>query len=125
MKFAIRIDWWWRPFMLFVGATPSNSYVAIDGDVLRLRFGAAFNRTIDRRNVIGATRASWSFINGLGVRAGGSTFGLIGSTSGVVELELGDAVQLRFVGWPWSARRIAISMEDPQAFIDAVLPAAG
>ena len=106
--------------MLFVAATPSNSYVEIGEDAIRLRFGAGFDRTIERQNVIGATTMSWSIINGLGVRAGGEIFGLIGSTSGVVELQLRESVNLRFAGWPWHARRIAISLEDPQAFIEAI-----
>ena len=87
MRFAIRIDWWWRPFMLFVAATPSNSYVELGEREIRLRFGAAFNHTIQREDVVSAGPMSWPLINGLGVRAGGRIMGLIGSTSGVVALE--------------------------------------
>ncbi len=118
MKFAIRIDAIWRPFMLFLGATPSNSYVEIAGGDILLHFGAGFKHTIARENVIGAGRRSWSLFDGLGVRAGGQIVGLIGSTGGVVELQLRDAVPLRFAGWPWVVHRIAISLEDPQGFID-------
>lgn len=121
MTFAIRIDLIWRPFMLFLAATPANSYVEIDGNDIHLRFGRAFQQTIARDNVIGAAPLPWSFMNGLGVRAGGQIFGLIGSTGGVVELQLRDSVVMRFAAWPWAVRRIAISLEDPQGFIDAVL----
>jgi hypothetical protein len=65
--------------------------------------------------------ASWSLFNGLGVRAGGQIVGLIGSTAGVVELQLRTPVPLRFAGWPWTVDRIAISIEDPPGFIEAVL----
>ena len=120
MKFAIRIDPIWRPFMLFIAATPSNSYVEVEGGEISLRFGRGFNQRIARDNVIAAAGMSWSLMNGLGVRAGGQIFGLIGSTSGVVELQMRDSVPMRFAGWPWAVRRIAVSLEDPQGFIDLI-----
>jgi hypothetical protein len=120
MKFAIRIDAIWRPFMLFLGATPSNSYVELDGSEIHLRFGRGFRHSISRGSVISAAPYPWSLMNGLGVRAGGEIVGLIGSTAGVVELRLSHPVQLRFAGWPWVVSRIAVSLADPQGFIDAV-----
>ena len=122
VRFPIRIDWWSRPFMLFIGATPANSYVDVTETELRLRFGVAFDRTIARDNIVAAKPMSWGIINGLGVRAGGQIFGLIGSPSGVVELQLRESVVLSFAGFPWAVRRVAISLEDPQGFIDAVAP---
>jgi len=120
MKFAIRIDWWCRPFMLFIGATRANSYVGVAGDDLHMCFGVGFETTIARTNVLAAAPMRWSIIDGLGIRAGGQIFGLIGSPVGVVELQLREAVGVRFVGFPWTTRRVAISFEDPQGFIDAV-----
>lgn len=120
MKFAIRIDWWCRPFMLFIGATPANSYVEIAGDELRMRFGAGVDAAIARSNVVSAAPMRWSIIDGLGVRAGGRIVGLIGSPHGVVELELRESAVLRFARFPWTTRRIAISLEDPHGFIEAV-----
>jgi hypothetical protein len=124
MKYAIRMDPIWRPFMLFLAATPENSYVEMDDVEIRLRFGRAFQQAIARENVVGAERTSWSFFNGLGIIAGGQVFGLIGSTAGVVELRLRDAVPMRFAGWSHVVRRIAVSLEDPQALIDALNGAA-
>jgi hypothetical protein len=123
LRFSIRIDAIWRPFMLFIGATPSNSYVEIDGGTIRLRFGPGFNHTIALDNVVSAAPMSWSFFDGLGVRAGGQIVGLIGALGGVVELRLRDPVSLRFAGWPWAVSRVAFSLEDPAAFIAAVAPA--
>ena len=120
MRFAIKIDWWWRPFMLFIAATAANSYVEVRGEEVRLRFGAGFDHTIARSNVVSARHGSWSLINGLGVRAGGTIVGLIGSTAGVVELELRGSVAMRFVGWPWVVRRVAVSVEDADGLIAAL-----
>jgi hypothetical protein len=120
VKFAIRIDWFWRPFMLFIGATHANSYVELRETELHLRFGPAFDHTISRDNVIRAAPMAWGLINGLGVRAGGEVVGLIGSTSGVVELQLRQPVVLRFAGWPWTVSRVAVSLERPDEFIEQV-----
>lgn len=122
MRFSIRIDMIWRPFMLFLGATASNSYVEVEGDQIQLRFGSTFRHTIARGNVASAARCSWSVFDGFGVRAGGQIVGLIGSTGGVVELRLREPATFRFAGWPWTVDRVAISLEEPQAFIDAVTP---
>ena len=120
LKFPIRIDLIWQPFLLFVGATPANSYVEIDGGELRIRFGPTFHASISRENVVGAVPGRWSIFDGFGVQAGGQIVGLIGSTAGVVELQLRHPARLRYVGWPWVVDRIAISLEDPGAFMQAV-----
>lgn len=116
-RFAIRIDWWWRPLMLFVAATPANSYVEVSDADVRFRFGAGFDRTLPRDSIAGVARGSWPMINGIGVRAGGELFGLIGSTAGIVEVAFVDSMPLPFAGWPWSARRLAVSLDDPDGFV--------
>jgi hypothetical protein len=122
MRFAIRIDWWCRPFLLFIGATPANSYVDIGADDIRMRFGPGFDGTIPRDSVVSAAPMRWTIIDGLGVSAGGQIFGLIGAPAGVVHLELRETAGMRFAGFPWTTRRVAVSLEDPRAFIDAVMP---
>ena len=118
MKFRIRIDLLFSPFMLFIGATRENSYVELTGDAIRLRFGPTFDHTIARDNVIGAAPMSWSLFDGFGVRAGGQIVGVIGSTSGVVELRLRQPATFRYAMWPWTVSRVAISLEDPRGFIE-------
>jgi hypothetical protein len=125
MKFAIRIDTIWRPFMLFLGATASNSYAEIEGDEIRLRFGPMFRHTVARSNVAGVAECTWSLFDGLGVRAGGQIVGIIGSTRGVVEIQLREPAQFRVAGWPWVVDRVAISLEEPRAFIDAAMQVGG
>lgn len=119
-RFSIRVDWWCRPFLLFLAVTPDNAYLELTPEHLRIRFGPAFDRTIERATIVGATPISWSIFNGVGVRAGGRLYGVIGSLSGVVELTLSSPADLRFAGWPWTASRIAISLDNPQACIAAL-----
>lgn len=120
VRYPIAISPVWRPFLLIIGATRANSYVEIDGGDVHLRMGPGFRNTISRANIVAAAPTSWSLINGVGIRAGGRIVGLIGALGGVVEVQTRDTVTLRFAGFPWNVRRIAISMEDPAAFTAAI-----
>jgi hypothetical protein len=124
MKYNMRIDPIWRPLLLVGGATAANSYAEIEGAELRIRYGL-FRHTLQLANVASAAGRSWPLWGGIGWRAWGEQLGLIGSTENVVELQLNEAERfgLGFVPWPFGVRRIAISLEDPQAFIDALTAA--
>jgi hypothetical protein len=121
MRFNIRIDPGWRPLMLVAGATPTNSYAQIEGDTVHLRFGVLFSQSIPLANVTSAAGRSWEWWQGFGVRAWGEEIGLIGSQENVVGLTLRDPlrVSIGFVPWPFDVRRVAVSLEDPQGFMDA------
>lgn len=121
-RFNIRIDWWCQPFLLFIGVSPGNAYVDLTADELRIKFGPAFDRIVERSSITHVAPMSWSFIDGVGIRAGGQVFGVIGAPAGVIELTLSRPADLRFAGWPWTSSRIAISIEDPDAFVAAVSP---
>jgi hypothetical protein len=121
MRFNIRIDPVWRPLMLIAGATPTNSYVEIEGETIRFRFGAIINESVALSNVSTAAGRSWPWWQGIGVRAFGEQLGLIGTVENVVELMLREPVRVSFgfVPWPFGIRRISLSLEDPQGFMDA------
>jgi hypothetical protein len=122
LKFAIRIEPIWRPLMLVGGATAANSYVEVDDDTLRLRFGLFFDQRVARSNIVSAAERSWPLWRGIGWRAWGETLGLIGSTEGVVEMRLKDAVRVRMglIPWPFGILSIAVSLDDPSAFLGKV-----
>jgi hypothetical protein len=121
MRFNIRIDPVWRPLMLIVAATQTNSYAAFEGETLRVRFGVVFNEALALSNVATAAGRSWPWWQGIGVRAFGEQLGVIGSTENVVELTLREPmrISLGFVPWPFTIRRVSLSLEDPQGFLDA------
>jgi hypothetical protein len=98
MKFAIRMSPLVRPFLLFIGATAVNSYVEVGAEAVRLRFGPAFEHEIRRDNIADVVPGRWSVFDGFGVRAGWRIVGLIGSTSGVVEIHTRENVTLPFAG---------------------------
>jgi hypothetical protein len=121
MKFQMRVDPIWRPLLLVGGATPGNSYVEVDAESVHFRFGPLFGLTVARANIASAAGRSWPLWSGIGWRGFGGFIALIGSTDGVVEMRLSEGVRTRLlVPWPWAVKRIAVSLEDAQGFIDAV-----
>jgi hypothetical protein len=109
-----------QPLLALFGGTPSRSYVDVREHAIRFRFGWAFDQIIARAEIVSARPRSWPWWGGIGWRAWGDTVGLIGSTQGVVD------VQLRTPRWawlaviPWRFTRIAVSLQDPDDFIRAM-----
>jgi len=112
----MRLDPWWRPLLLIGGATPSNSYVELSEDAVNFRFGWLFRRTLPRSDIEEAVPRRWPLWYGVGWRTNfRGLIGLIGSYQGVVE------IHLRTPGRVWglfSLRRLAVSLEEPQRFLD-------
>ncbi len=117
-RFPMKLDPWWRALLLVGGATQSNSYLEIDGDTLTAHFGMLYQDTIRLADIESVEEADWPLWMGIGWRIGfGQRFGLIGSYDGVVEMRLREASRVwRFV----SFKRLAVSLEDPVAFVGAL-----
>lgn len=118
-RFPIRRDLAWRVPLLIILATASRSMVTLDDDGIDVRFGVAHVQ-IPIDNVASVHRRDWSWLLGVGIRiADDKTLGLIGSSDGVVQIALREPTVegSLFLRRP---RNIAISLEDPDAFIEAV-----
>lgn len=118
MRFAMKIDTIWRGPVLIGGATKQNSYVEVTDGEVSFRYGALFNRTVPKSEVVEAYRRDWPWWHGIGWRSdlrGG--IGLVGSYDNVVEVKLAKRSQAWGV---FPCDRIAVSLEDPQAFIEAL-----
>ncbi len=116
-RFPMRLDPLWRPLLLIGGAMRGNSYVELSDETLDMRFGWFTHRSIRRDTVTSAAETSWPMWGGIGWRAlWGRRYGLIGSTSGVVELRLRNPLRV----WPLNFRSVAISLEEPQRFLAAL-----
>jgi hypothetical protein len=120
MRFPIRRDPWWVPLLLLFGATPGRSYVELDDDRLVARFGWLFHHSFPLIDIEGARPRSWPLLYGTGWRSNlVGVIGLVGSRRNVVE------VRLRRRRWIWmilplSCNRLAFSLEDPEAFLEAL-----
>lgn len=117
MRYPIRRGFW-APLLAVLGGTRGASYVEVGDDGVRVRFGPGFDLTVERRDIADAYRRAWPLLGGVGWRIGGKTVGLIGSYAGVVEVELREVRRARVFGLPYSFRRIAVSLEDPEGFLD-------
>jgi len=118
MRFQIKVDRVWRPFVLLGGATPDNSYVEVTDDGITVCFGLLFKRTIPFGEVKEMFARSWPLWYGIGWRSNlRGVIGLVGSYTGVVEIRLNER------GRAWGVfpcDRVCVSLEDPDGFIAAV-----
>jgi hypothetical protein len=118
MRFPIRIDRIWRAPVLIGGATKQNSYVEVTDGEVSFRYGALFNRTMPKSEIVDAYTREWPWWYGIGWRSDlRGVIGLVGSYQNVVEVKLAS----RSRAWGvFPCDRIAVSVEDPAGFIAAV-----
>ncbi|HZR99835.1 MAG TPA: hypothetical protein VFE37_14075 [Chloroflexota bacterium] len=122
MRFAIRVDPWWRPVLWVVGVVPSTAYVALDGDVVRVRFGF-FRYSFPRASVVGARRVGSANLLTMGVGIHGnlvSALAINGSLSGIVEVRLAPPRRFWVLGIPMRVSRLFLSLKDPEGFVRAL-----
>ena len=113
-----------QPLLFLVGLVrDSNSYVAIEGDRVRVRFGWFFNRTFALGDIDGAEPLRWPWYYGLGWRTNLTGLaGVVASASGVVVLRfrqsqrVGGIVLFLKLG----CSRLAASLREPDEFIEAL-----
>ena len=111
------------PLLRLFGGTPDRSYLELTDDRLTARFGWLFNYSFPLADIEGALRRSWPLLYGVGWRSNlFGVVGLIGARENVVEVRL---KQRRWV-WmvlPLSCNRLAVSLENPDAFLEALAKA--
>jgi hypothetical protein len=119
MRYPIRLDPIWRPLLLIAAVTPGGAYAELDVETLRLHYGPLSDESIPRDLILSAAKIEWPWWAGVGWRASFRRVGLIGSRQGVVELQLAESRRMRFAFAPWlfAVRKIAFSLEDPDAFL--------
>jgi hypothetical protein len=111
------------PLLRLLGGTPDRSYLELTDDRLVARFGWLFNYSFPLADIEGAGRRSWPLLYGVGWRSNlFGVIGLIGARENVVQVRL---KQRRWV-WmllPLPCNRLAVSLEDPEAFLEALAKA--
>ena len=121
-RFQMRIDRLWAPAVLVGGATRGNSYVEVTPEAVTFHFGYIFNHTEDRDSIREVKSRSWPWWMGIGWRSNlRGLLGLVGSYQNVVEVNF----ESRARAWGiLPMDRIAISLEDPEGFMEALKPPA-
>lgn len=118
MRYPIRIDALWRPFLLVGGATRSSSFVELSSGGVRFKFGT-FETTVPYAEVSSVHHGRWSLLRGIGWRLGPKGgLGLIGSTRGVVDVRFRAPQRMRLLGIPLCRERMYVSLERPNDFVD-------
>lgn len=121
-RFQMQIDRIWAPAVLVGGATHSNSYVEVTPEAVTFHFGYLFNHTASRDDIREVKARSWPWWMGIGWRSNlRGLVAIVGSYRNVVEVSF----ESRSRAWGiLPMNRIAISVEDPEGFIEALKPAA-
>ena len=120
-RFLIRRDGWLQPLLFLVGLVrDSNSYVAVEGDRLRVHFGWFFNQTFALNDIEGVEPLRWPWYYGLGWRSNlAGLVGLVSSFRGVVQIRFRERQRvggiIPFVKLPCD--RLAASLREPDDFI--------
>jgi hypothetical protein len=108
----------WRPLLALMGGRPAGSWVDVNADVVRCRFGPLFDETIPRTQVAATAEASWPALGGVGWKiARHGTVALIGAREGLVEMRLREVRRVRVAGIPVRCRRIIVSVCDPVSLL--------
>jgi hypothetical protein len=122
MRFAMRLDPWWRPLLWLVGVLPGNAYVALEGDTVRVRFGL-FRYRVPRASVVGARRRDGAklWLMGIGVHGNlVNALAINGSLGGMVELRLAPPRTFWVLLIPMRVSRLYLSLDEPDAFLRAL-----
>jgi hypothetical protein len=115
-RYAVRIDPIWRPLLAPFGALESGSYAEVRNHGIHIHFGFLFERTFSHEEIESASRWQPAWWHGIGYRSNlAGRISLLGSHQGVVEVRL----KKRSRSWGvFPLKRIAISLQDPQGFLD-------
>jgi hypothetical protein len=122
LRFPLLRSRLWRPLLLLFGGTRGRSYLEIDSETLTARFGWAFRYRFPLSDIEDATlvrRLPWySYSIGWHSDLRGG-IGLTGAYKNLVE------IRFRRRRWVWMllplpCKRLVASLEEPQAFLDAL-----
>ena len=112
----------WQPLLLLFGGTRGRSYLEIDSETLTARFGWAFRYRFPLGDIEDATlvrRLPWyNYSVGWHSDLHGGIL-LVGAYKNLVE------IRFRRRRWVWMllpfpCKRLVVSLEEPQAFLDAL-----
>jgi hypothetical protein len=122
MRFAMRLDPWWQPFLWLVGVLPRTAYVALEGDTVRVGFGL-FRYRFPRASVVAARRVGGAKLWAMGIGVHGNLVNALainGSLDGLVELRLAPPRTFWVLFIPMRVSRLYLSLEEPDAFLRAL-----
>jgi len=118
-RFPIRFSAWLLPLFWIVGLSKRSTLIELDDDELRVRMGWAFRAGIPRAAIVRPRRGGNLWFS-IGVHGGFGIWAVNGSAKGTVWIDVEPPVRARAVGFPIRLRRLALGLEDPIGFLDAL-----
>ncbi len=109
----------WRPLLVLLGMGPGLSGVELDGEDMHVRMGWAFRARVPRASITGA-RAVSGRVGGVGVHGWRGRWLVNGSMEHIVGIDIDPAVRAIATGIPVHLHYLALSIEDPDAFLAAL-----
>ena len=121
-RFAIRYTAWFRWFMVAMAMGPRRSWVAIRPDQLEVRMGWGFRMQVPRTSISSARAIDAKLWWGIGVHTDlRGTWIVNGSQSGMVEVRFDPRAAAKGpVPFSIHPRAVALSLEEPEAFLAAL-----
>jgi len=118
-RFPIRYSPWVAlPFRL-MALPPGGSFVELDDRTMRVRLGWAFSARIPRPLVAAARTAPPVHLT-IGAHGWRGRWLVNGARDGLVEVDLSEPVRAFTAGFPLRLRQLAVSLDDPDAFLAAL-----
>lgn len=118
-RFAFRYDAWCGWLLGLLGSGRRVSWVDVTDDDVVVRLGISFRGSVPRSSIRSLRR--WSgVVFGWGAHGWRGRWLVNGSSKGIVVLEIDPPAQGRVIGFPVRLTELAVSLEDPDGFGEAV-----
>ncbi|MEP7127197.1 MAG: hypothetical protein ABJE95_40055 [Byssovorax sp.] len=121
MRFALKItdNFLLEPVLHTFGVRPETSYLEIADGKLEVRMGIWFHESFALDNIARVAPSDWPWWGGLGVKLHHHGVGVVGSTEGVVNVQLKQAQDANVVVTV-KASQLWLSLEDRDGFLRAL-----
>jgi hypothetical protein len=121
MRYYFAITPWLAPMLFVFGVRSSTSYVEIEGDELRVRYGSMMNRSFPLSAIRAVEEAAWPWYAGLGLRTNlTDTVAAVASYKGVVKLTLDPRQDIRVMLPTVACSILYFSLTEPAGFVKAL-----
>lgn len=118
-QFEFRYDPWCGWLLGLLGSGQRFSHIDVSPTELNVSLGIAFSSTIERTAIVGAR--PWSGrVLGWGAHGWRGRWLVNGSSKGLVVLDIEPDGKGRVLGFPVKVRELALSLEDPAGFVEAL-----
>jgi hypothetical protein len=118
-RFPIRFDAAYRLLSMALLLAPSDSFVEVEGDEVRVRMAWGFRARFPRSSVVSVTESQKRPLS-RGVHGFAGRWLVNGSGQGIVSITLEPRQRGYVVGFPVRLRNLLVSVEDPAGLMAAL-----